>query len=317
MLDVLRQLVGLHRGARGVWLLRSCTCWHRARNHIFVNFVIYVLMHVLSCSMHVRMNLLSNMCLCMLYMHVCCALCTHMVLCNGSGGWRGYMVHIDDLMVQYGTMWSFDAVVWWFDDVVMLLVHIVVLFMNWNHIYAYIVWIAGMWVKNKQKMKNKVDESPLPCACTWQRGHVVLTFRPESGLGGPNGHCVMFRHMVKRLATVSETHDRLWGPPWELVHAWSARSTTDTRQTQCTRQTHCRVSRGTRQMMAPPLARGRWGSHFFVLCGPGDTWQTHRHVSVAWTHGRVPLPLLSQSCPLYHVSAHDRGSAVAKIISAV
>jgi hypothetical protein len=56
------------------------------------DFVINVLMHVLwtcflSRSMHVLMDLLSNMCLCMLYMHVCCAICcTHMVLCNGSGG---------------------------------------------------------------------------------------------------------------------------------------------------------------------------------------------------------------------------------------
>jgi hypothetical protein len=46
MLVVLRQLVGLHRGAHGVWLLPSCTCWHLACNHVLVNFVIYVLMHM-------------------------------------------------------------------------------------------------------------------------------------------------------------------------------------------------------------------------------------------------------------------------------
>jgi hypothetical protein len=46
MLVVPHQLVGLHRGARGVWLLPLCTCWHRARNCLFVNLVIYVLMIV-------------------------------------------------------------------------------------------------------------------------------------------------------------------------------------------------------------------------------------------------------------------------------
>jgi hypothetical protein len=49
MLVVLRQLVGLRRGARGVWLLPLCTCWHRARNHLFVNLVIYACVYGLLC----------------------------------------------------------------------------------------------------------------------------------------------------------------------------------------------------------------------------------------------------------------------------
>jgi hypothetical protein len=54
---VLRQLVGLRCGARGVCLLPLCTCWHFAR----------------ACFLHALENhLLENF-----IMHMCCALCTH------------------------------------------------------------------------------------------------------------------------------------------------------------------------------------------------------------------------------------------------
>jgi hypothetical protein len=155
---------------------------------------------------------------------------------------------IDGAIWCYVIIWCYCVMIWWCGDAIGP--YCSVIYELKPYIWIYYL-IAGMWVKNKQKMKNKVEESPLPCACTWQRGHVALTFRPGSGLGGPNGHCVVFRHPVKRLATVSEIHDRLWGPPWELAMCGLL----------CQPRTHNRPSAHGRPTTMYPGAHGRWWPH--------------------------------------------------------
>jgi hypothetical protein len=157
MLVVLCQLVGLRRGARGVWLLPLCTYWHCAHNHLFVNLVIYVLMHVLSRSMHVC----TDFYVCMLCtLHSYGALCTHMVLYMDFYLFDGAIWYYVVIWCYCVIIWCYCVMIWW--------CYIGAYYSAIYELQPYMHILFELQVCEGQTKNEKT--APLPCAGTWQRG---------------------------------------------------------------------------------------------------------------------------------------------------